>query len=277
MRNKPLITIGAIVLFIVAMGSTVFILNKTTNPAPSPDSSITSDVTSKSVIKELQDTPIASLSPLKYQTTDAQQFTVNAQPSDAIFAVSVPADAVAVYQDTTQGAVLEKEAILRESKEYFMGKGLSEKTSSDSSATYASAHVTCQVQMQTTGYATVSFACADATTQRAEYDAVVKLIGIYNQATPASIVSVEAISTASRTTQQKDAVEGALLALSYKEPKDGSHAGLVLLFGTIDTNWEYVANVSEGSNTGKANVPESALKTIKDAKWRGVLAGLVGV
>lgn len=277
MRNKLLITVGGIVLFILAMGSTVFILNKAAKPSSSPDSSTVSDVTSEGVIKGLQGAPIASLAPLKYQATDAQQFIVNAQPESNSFAVSVPADATAVYQDATQGTTLEKEAVLRESKEYFTGKGLGEKVATDSGATYASDDVTCQVQVQTTGYATVSFACADVTTQRAEYEAVTKLIGIYNQAAPTSAIALETISTASRTLQKKDAVEGALLSVSYKEPKEGAQSGLVLLFGGIDSEWEYVANVSEGSNTGKANVPESALKAIKNAKWHGVLAGLVGV
>jgi uncharacterized protein YpmB len=277
MRNKLLIMVGAIVLFAVAMGSTVFILNKVANPASSPDSSMASDVTSQIIVQGLRDAPIASLAPLKYQTTDAQQFIVSAQPENNSFTVSVPADAVVVYQDATQGATLEKEAVLHESKEYFTSMGFSEKTTTGSGATFMNDNVTCQVQVQATGYATVSFACADAASQRAEYEAVMKLIGVYNQAASANAVVTETISTASRTIQKKDAVEGALLALSYKEPKEGVQAGLVLLFGGINHKWEYIANVSEGSSTGKANVPESALKAIKDAKWQGVLAGLVGV
>lgn len=278
MSNKKKVlsvVVGIIALLAVAAG-TVFVLSKL-NGVPSEKANVGGDsqTSAGDIIKDLRVSIPSTLTSFSSQVAAKGQFKITAKSSDKAFSVAIPADEVLVFTPKDKSGVSNPAAILADSKKYFESQGLTETASTSSSASYANQASLCQVQIQTGEAGAVMYGCSASDAVQKEYAAVTALIKLYNGAHPTKTIAESSFASASRTLRQKDTVEGAILSLQPSDAASGT--GKVLLFGAVSGNWEYVADLTTGENSGKANVPSDAAVAIKDKKWDGVLSGLVGL
>lgn len=274
-KKKLLLTLVFSGVFILSALIVVLVLSKINTPA-SDDKKNVSTVTAETLIKGLQEKQPEAIASLEFQPSAIEQFRISAQMPGADFAVAAPVSGIVVYAAKDEATKVDAGAVLREAKTYFEQYGLTESSPSAASASYSNTSVACQVQTQSEGKATVTYGCANASVVNEEYSKITNLLDTYNKTAGVTALTRSDISTAGQTARTSEAVSGSLLALTLKNGTEGA-AGKVLLFGAIDNKWEFVADLSTGKSTGKANVSDENMTAIKDPKWNGVLGLLVGV
>lgn len=261
---------GIIVTAVVAAGVYFFLAWQTES-----GSSGNGPVTATSLIEDIQVESDGELSGFEKQAGSAAQQSVIATQEGASYSVSLIADDAAVYQkdQTPQQTVdaSEYRSLRATAETFFQDRGLVKSSkSSDSADIYTSAAVTCQVNVAQSGVPTIGYGCADATAVAAMYNDVEKLIETYESTQGA----LRDFSAANLTTQKENAITGAILAITPEEPTE-EWSGNQFVFGAIDGQWEYVADLSEGASNGKFNVSEGALAAMSDPKWQSVLVSMI--
>lgn len=270
--KKSIIAVCSIIGFAAVMTATIVILQRVNAPQVQPATSSAQTLGAEALIEAIR---TASLSSLEVEPAGSTDLRVNAQPSGTSFAVVASTPYGLLYSAASDARGLEPDVAMQDIGSLLRGRGLDKQSGNATTANYQGDKAACSVQIQTEGRRVVSVACVDVDEQKNEYEAVQKLLTVYAQTPSAVPLKAEEIVSAERTTSQRGAIEGAVLAVTYK--KENATKGMALLFGAQDGVWEYVANVGEGENTGRASVSESARSAITDSKWNGVLAGLVGV
>ena len=275
-RKRVLLVVGGIIALLAVAAATVFILSRfnVAQPSTSRDTSQLSHVAAKDVIEALSTSRPASVAALAGKQVTGDQFKVTVKIPGKPFSIAVPAQYSLWLSQEDGKDVSNVSDVLSQSKAFFESKGLAETISAEASASYASDVAVCQVQIQAGETGRVLYGCTDIKIAQDEYEAIAKLIGLYNRVNVSQPLLQTAFSGAERTVQKSDSIQGAIVSLL---PTSATTTGKILLFGAINDNWEYVADITTGNSTGKANVPDEALPLIKDKKWNGVLAGLVGV
>lgn len=269
------IVVGVFALLLVAVG-TVFVLSKLNVEQPKKkDEVATSQLSAAAIIEGLQANTPSSLVSFSSEMAAKDQFKITAQLSNKPFSVAIPADAVLVFTPKDKKSVSDAAPFLTDAKKFFESQGLRETSTSSTSASYENQSSLCQVQIQTGEVGAVTYGCTASDALQKEYATITQLIEVYNRANPDKVIAETSLASAERTTRQKDSVEGVILSL-LSGTKDAPH-GKILLFGAVAGNWQYVADLTTGKSSGKANVPSDAVSLIKDKKWNGVLAGLVGL
>ncbi|MAU33721.1 hypothetical protein CL689_07195 [Candidatus Saccharibacteria bacterium] len=235
----------------------------------------TTPLMATSVIEMLESSELAGLEGYDRQEASGDSFGIVAATQGRDYRVSVAADDAALYQksgDPRQSIELAEYASVRQQTEgYFIGQGL-DKLSSSSDATdqYAGRGVICQANFVTSGVATVVYACSDEAALSAEYDQIEQLLNTYKE-TGAQVVDFD---VASRTSLQRDDIEGVVLHLS-PDRADEQNKGAQYLFGAINGDWEFVADLTNGTSLGKVNTTPEAEVKIADPKWDNVLYELL--
>ena len=281
MRRKLLFVAICLAVFIVGALGAFFIADQLNKKQPAPAATTSPEVTNaKDMVAAIQSASLSEVSKLALQSsTEYKPMLTGLLPQSSI-GVSVAAGQALLYVADDSSAVIQSDAILKEAGEIFTKSGLNAVTAPvavEGAASYANDAVSCQVQIPQAKPATVTFACVDATDIAKEYEIIKTLIGLYDAANPTGPIDMATLQSVGRTTKSQGNITGSIVNISKKIEAGQVASGNVLLFGAIDANWEYVANLSEGKSVGKVNLSTESLALVKNQKWNGVLASLVGV
>ncbi|HWT40866.1 MAG TPA: hypothetical protein VN081_06415 [Dongiaceae bacterium] len=275
-RKRPLHTVLTIAIAVVSALIMIIVLYALRGMSPQMSHSQQSAATADSLIKGLQSTPPSAVSSLTEQPASAGQFGITVKLADESFPVVTPVKGVVAYAAKDTKTTVDAAAVLQQAATYFKAQGMTESASSATSASYATTNTACQVTVQTQAPATVTYGCADTAATKDEYQKINLLLTTYKQSNQAQAIDTATITGAQRTEQDKGDVSGALLMVTEKATTNGP-TGRVLLFGALKGQWQFVADLSSGKSIGKTNVPDESVAAIKDPKWNGVLATLVGL
>lgn len=230
-------------------------------------------------IDTLASHPPASLQKAAVERPAVADFGVRVSASDAnSYTIFAPAQAVVVFN--AYSLDIPAETIMKESEIAFTKLGFETVATGDSnvsmdSMTFKNDAVICQVSVQASEIATTTYSCTSDSKSTEERSTIKVLTDLYN--TQASDdKKITSPSLISRTTLNRDGVTGSVLSVQYPQ-SEAPKKGAVLLFGAINDEWQFVADLSSGKSNGKTNIPAGNTDMITDAKWKGVLAELTGV
>lgn len=277
-KGPLIITASVAVLVGVGMGVAIpYFIGKQAGDATKTDSATVVASTPRSVIEHLQKTPPTALGSYTIERADATQaIALSIKQNNKPYGLMLPAQSVVVFS-AAQGAERASDAptIISGVTEALKPFGLQSAATFSSGETYAGNDMVCQVDVQTAPLSVTTIGCTANNAIEAAYMSVGKLITLYNEKAEAGSDIVDPLQIAYRTLE-KDGITGAVLSVQYPEGSSGVK-NAAYLFGTEGEQWQYVANLSGGENTGKASVPTASLGAIRDPRWKGVLVELTGV
>ncbi len=278
-KKGPLIIAASVAVLIgVVVGVAIpYFMGKQAGDVAKTHSPTAVASTPHSVIEHLQKTPPTALGSYTIERADATQaIALSIKQNSKPYGLTLPAQSAVVFS-VAQGAehVSDAATIIGGVTEALKPLGLRSAATFSSGETYTGGDMVCQVDVQTTPLSVTTVGCTANSAIEAAYASVEKLITLYNEQAEAGSAIVDPFQVAYRILE-KDGVTGAVLSVQYPEGP-GSVKNAAYLFGAIGEQWQYVANLSGGENTGKASVPAASLGAIRDPQWEGVLIELTGV
>ncbi len=273
MANKKVSSVVLyIVIFIVAMGLTVGVLYVLRNLKPVEVSQTLQQQMPRDVVDTIVATPPESLTELMKTQAEAGGLRVSARPTGAEYTILVPSQAGVTFSSNQPDSVAASDTILSESDTIFGNLGFTRESASSDSSTYVNGKTTCQVTIQKGELAVVSYACIDTVKIAEENEALENLVTLHDS-TVSGDQKIKAPTQLSSVVVQKDAVTGAVLYVTYASSEDQTVSARYL-FGAIDSNWEYVADISSANDASKSNLSKESTTAISNAKWNGLLVEL---
>jgi hypothetical protein len=262
-------------IFVVVMGATIGLLFLYGRNNKDASSESVVSISASETVDQIVAKPSEVLKNIPALRPLPSEAALLVKTDQASYSVLVPSQAVVTYSSKEPNVLSGAATIASDAEALLTQLGFRKQSAEDLITTYKNNTTTCQVRIQKDTILVVSYACVANEKINEEYTAVKKLIALYDAKVDSDKKIVNPKQVA-RTTLQKDAVTGAVLSVEYD--KEGEQAkGGAYLFGAIDGTWEYVADISTGTNTGKATVPEKSKAAILDAKWNGVLVQLTGL
>lgn len=261
-KKRLLLIIGiSTVLVVISFAITLFVLKAVTphkETALNSNGSSTPSSTTASTDTVLADFQAGVPSLKNYQQLpEGAQNWIYYKQSDKGYQVSVQAAKAVVLSAQTRNS--SPASLPNELASFFTSKGFTSQDSQDSSGssltykTYTGSGSACQVAMTTPSEATVqtvTLGCVELAAITKEYTFVDQLISLYAKNNPKPTFSSES----------RNLVTSDNKSLSIVRLQNGPDQ-LALLFAAVDSQWEYIATLSEGdsaSSNGKF-VPSTSL------------------
>jgi len=273
MTNKKVTSVVLyFVIFVVAMGLTVGVLYVLRSLKPVEVSQSLQQQMPRDVVDTIVATPPESLNELIKAQPETGELSVSARPAGAEYTILIPSQAGVTFSSNQPDSVAASDTILSESDAIFGNLGFTRESASSDGSTYVNGKTTCQVSIQKAELAVVSYACIDTAKIAEENEALENLVTLHDS-NASGDQKIKAPTQLSRVVLQKDAVTGAVLYVTYASSDDQS-VGARYIFGAIDSNWEYVADISTLNDATKSNLPKESTNAISNAKWNGLLVEL---
>lgn len=274
MKKKILIVIISVCVLIISAFGVYFLLGQF-GQSKTEEEEATTTLLPASVMETLEGSSLSGLEGYERQDMSGSGYGIAATSQGRDYSVSVVTDDAISYQkygDPRQSIDQTEYANARQqTNDYFASQGLQKLDGGNETIDqYAGRGVICQANFAESGVPTVLYTCVSDEALNEEYEQVEELLDTY-RATGRQVVDFD---VASRTSHQRDGIEGSVLHLSPQTVND-QNSGAQYLFGAVDGNWEFVADLTNGTSLGKVNTTPEADEKITDPKWDNVLYELL--
>lgn len=265
-----LLIIGLLIAASLAVGVTMLLRNIFT-PKP-PQAEIAATPATEVIAAVKTNGAIKALENYQEQSTNSASGQIMATQDGKNYAISIPTKLTVLFFAKTPGPQNDTATVEQQISSLMTEKGYStsentaqaKKSENPHYTTYKSNVGICQLaSAQPTvpsGLAYHTISCTDNSSLSQEYNSIETLLTLYKKEhQPVSFTQ------ATRTVVTEENKALALLNLN-------GESNTLLLFAAIDNNWEYMGDISSGTNSnGKYSISQDVQSKIDDSRWENFL------
>ena len=270
---KPILIAIGTLLLVIAMGvATAMFLQRNITTKLSPQADQKPAMSAEQVTQEVAEkNTVSALSADTYEYRKNPGALIQYKASDKQYNLTVPTPHGLVFTAAPEKAIDDREAVKTSMSEYLQSRAFTAvdtSTSPKGLLTYKNASTVCQLESLYINDATPAvtihqLACMDLAEIQGRYTTVSSLLDMYGAAN-------KPISP-SEVTVHNESDDSVSYTILVATAGDKTHA---LLYGTVDNNTEYIADLSEGDaqyNTSKFTITPETRSKISDPKYKGFL------